>query len=192
MDSSLSNRRAFYDASHLLPPAMLEAYVEKWPTPKLENFRYMLRSGMMGWLTIMLDTTACNEQQHAAAKTEIQLYKKQLRPLIQDADLYHAAPRPDGGHWDGLEYFDPKREQGVLYAFRGSRPLEEHHVFPLKGLTPKKRYRLHFQDGSAPDRSATGRDLLDSSLAITLPVPNSSELVFLEADPTLSLRKSRQ
>ena len=35
---------------------MLEDYVEKWPTPKIENFRYMLRSGMMGMLTIMQDT----------------------------------------------------------------------------------------------------------------------------------------
>ena len=54
----ISNRQAFYDASFVLPAAMLEAYVEKWPTPSIENFRYMLRSGMMGWLTIMLDTTA--------------------------------------------------------------------------------------------------------------------------------------
>jgi len=32
------------------PPAaaaMLESYVEKWPAPRLENFLYMLRSGMM-------------------------------------------------------------------------------------------------------------------------------------------------
>ncbi|HET6181743.1 MAG TPA: hypothetical protein VFE61_32795 [Candidatus Sulfotelmatobacter sp.] len=28
----LPNRRAFYDTSHLLPPAMLESYVEEWPT----------------------------------------------------------------------------------------------------------------------------------------------------------------
>ena len=35
----LSNRRAFYDASHLLPAAMLESYVEKWPAPRIENFR---------------------------------------------------------------------------------------------------------------------------------------------------------
>ncbi len=48
----LSNRRAFYDASFVLPPAMLEDYVEKWPAPTIDNFRYMLRSGMLGWLTI--------------------------------------------------------------------------------------------------------------------------------------------
>jgi len=55
----LSNRRAFYDASFALPPAMLEAYVERWSTPNINNFRYMLRSGMMGWLSIMIDTTSC-------------------------------------------------------------------------------------------------------------------------------------
>ena len=75
----LSNRRAFYDTSHVLPAAMLESYVEKWPTPRIENFRYMLRSGMMGWLTIMTDTNAWSPEQHADAKKEIDLYKKELR-----------------------------------------------------------------------------------------------------------------
>src|SRR3954452_9202973 len=62
----LSNRRAFYDTSYMLPPAMLESYVEKWPTPRPENFLYMLRSGMMGWFTIMIDTTTWTPEQHEA------------------------------------------------------------------------------------------------------------------------------
>ncbi len=37
----LSNRRAFYDASHVLPSAMLESYVEKFPAPSIENFLYI-------------------------------------------------------------------------------------------------------------------------------------------------------
>ena len=53
----VSNRRAFFDASYVLPPAMLETYVEKWPTPRPENFLYMLRSGMMGWFSLMQDST---------------------------------------------------------------------------------------------------------------------------------------
>jgi hypothetical protein len=180
----LSNRRAFYDASYVLPPAMLEAYVEKWPTPKIENFRYMLRSGMMGWLTIMLDTTAWNQQEHAAAKLEIKLYKEQLRPLIRGAALYHIAPRPDGLHWDGIEYFDLNRDRGVIYAFRGATPGDNNYVFRLRGVAPAKTYQLHFQDGSAPDRSITGGELLDSGLTVHLPIPNSSELVFI--NPTKS------
>jgi hypothetical protein len=176
----LSNRRAFYDASHLLPAAMLEGYVEKWPIPKIENFRYMLRSGMMGWLTIMQDTNAWTEQQHAVAKEEIQLYKTELRKFIRDADIYHVAPRPDGIHWDGTEFFDAQRGKAVVYAFRGSTQSENEHAFRLQGLAPGKKYRLRFHDHSAPDGVGSGQELLGSGLTVKLAVPNSSELIFID------------
>jgi melibiase-like protein/glycosyl hydrolase family 36 len=176
----LSNRRAFYDTSHVLPSAMLETYVEKWPTPRMENFRYMLRSGMMGWLTIMIDTSTWSADQHAEAKKEIELYKKELRPLIRDGNLYHVSPRPDGVHWDGIEYWDTERTQGVLYAFRGTIEGESHHPFALKGLDPSTRYTLKFHDHSAPDRTATGRELMSAGLNVRLPVQNSSELVLVQ------------
>ena len=178
----LSNRRAFYDTSHVLPAAMLEAYVEKWPTPGIENFRYMLRSGMMGWLTIMTDTNAWSAEQHAEAKQEIDLYKKELRALIRDASLYHVSPRPDGVHWDGIEYWDHERQRGVVYAFRGTVKEENGHSFPLKGLQPSVHYRLRFHDHSAPDRSVTGRELTERGLKVDLNLPNSSELIFIEGE----------
>ncbi len=181
----LSNRRAFYDASHVLPAAMLEDYVEKWPAPRIENFLYMLRSGMMGMLTIMQDTNAWTAEEHTAAKAEFTLYKQRLRPLIRDADLYHISPRPDGVHWDGVEYFDAKRGSGVLYAFRGSTASEVQHLFPVQGVLPGHTYRLHFADRSAPDRSISGTELLERGLSVVLPLPLSSELVFL--DETVSL-----
>ncbi len=175
----LSNRRAFYDTSYLLPAAMLESYVEKWPTPKLENLIYMLRSGMMGWVTIMLDTAAWSPEQHNAAQQAIALYKQKLRPLIRDAHLYHVSRRPDGVHWDGVEYWDPARRDGVLFAFRGSVSDESEHRFLLDGLRRSAQYRLHFEDRSASDRVATGAELMDKGLAVSLHDPLSSELVFL-------------
>jgi hypothetical protein len=176
----LSNRRAFYDTSHVLPAAMLESYVEKWPTPRIENFRYMLRSGMMGWLTIMLDTNAWSAEQHAEAKKEIDLYKKQLRPLIRDANLYHISPRPDGVHWDGIEYWDPQRKKGVVYSFRGTIGTENTHTFVLQGLQPATRYSIKFHDRSAADGSATGAELMQKGLKVSLAFTNSSDLVFIE------------
>ena len=179
----LSNRRAFYDTSHVLPAAMLESYVEKWPTPRIENFRYMLRSGMMGWLTIMIDTNAWSPEQHAEAKKEIDLYKKELRPLIRDASLYHVSPRPDGVHWDGIEYWDPERQRGVVYAFRGTIEEEKTHSFPLQGLAavgPLPAQILRSQrsrsDASRDENSRT------RGLKVTLPLPNSSELIFIEGE----------
>ncbi len=179
----LSNRRAFYDSSYVLPPAMLESYVEKWPAPRMESFLYVLRSGMMGWFTLMLDTTAWTPEQHAVAKQAIALYKTRLRPLIREADLYHVAPRPDGVHWDGTEYFYPARHRGVLYAFHGSSPNEVEHSFVLRGLEPATRYQLNFEDKSSPDRVSLGRDLMGKGIQVTLPVPDSSELVFVTALP---------
>jgi alpha-galactosidase len=179
----LSNRRAFYDASHVLPSAVLESYVEKWPAPRRENFLYMLRSGMMGWLTVMMDTTTWTAQQHAIAKQEFALYKEKLRPLIREADLYHISQRPDGVHWDGIEYYDPKNGQSVVFTFRGSTKRELTHTFTLRGLRPNAVYRLHFQDHSSPDRSATGRELLTRGLSVSLPAPQTSELIFLAMKP---------
>ena len=175
----LSNRRAFYDTSHVLPSAMLETYVEKWTTPRTENFRYMLRSGMMGWLTIMQDTSTWSVEQHAEAKQEIDLYKTKLRSLIRDANLYHISSRPDGIHWDGIEYWDPQHKQGVVYAFRGSTQTEKKHSFVLQGMDAAAQYRLNFHD-SRLIRTMTGRKLMQSGLSITLDIPNSSELVFVE------------
>ncbi len=176
----LSNRRAFYDTSHLLPAAMLESYVEKWPAPQPENFLYMLRSGMMGWVTIMMDTTVWTPEQHEAARQAIALYKLKLRPLIRDARLFHISSRPDGMHWDGMEYWDPARGKGVIFAFRGTTPDETEHRFVLAGLNAAKRYRLHFQDGTTPDSEATGSDLTGPGLKVQLRQPLSSELVFVE------------
>jgi alpha-galactosidase len=176
----VSNRRAFYDASHLLPAAMLEDYEAQWPTSNTGEFRYMLRSGMMGWVTIMQDTTAWTAEQHTAARTEFALYKKALRPLIRDADLYHVSPRPDGVHWDGVQYFDRTRGRGVLYAFRGTTKDESTHSFLLQGLRPDGQYRLRFQDHSAVDRQVSGSDLLSKGLTVALPLPQTSELVFLD------------
>jgi alpha-galactosidase len=176
----VSNRRAFYDTSQVLPAAMLEDYVEKWPTPRIENFRYMLRSGMMGWLTVMQNTNAWTPEQHVAARQEFALYKEKLRPFIRDADLYHISTRPDGIHWDGLEYYDAKRARGLVYAFRGSVQRETTHTFSLYGLDPHGQYRLHFHDGSVPDRTESGRDLLRKGLHVALAVPNSSELIFID------------
>lgn len=173
----LSNRRAFFDASHVLPPAMLESYVAEWPAPRPENFRYMLRSGMLGWFSLMLDTRTWTAARRADARAQFALYRSALRPLIRDADLYHVADRPDGVHWDGIEYFSPRRQRGVLYAFRGSATDEPSHRFHLAGLDPASRYTLRFHDRGV-SRVLTGRALMERGVDVPLAVPLSSELVF--------------
>jgi alpha-galactosidase len=178
----LSNRRAFYDASYVLPPAMLEAYVDKRPTPTIASFLYELRSGMMGWLSVMQNTNDWTPEQHAAARDAIALYKTRLRPLIRDAQLFHISPRPDGIHWDGIEYYAPAQRQGVVFAFRGSAPNAPIHRYILSGIDAAAACHLHFQDDSSPDATASGRDLMTAGVRVTLPVPLTSELIFFHCN----------
>jgi hypothetical protein len=70
----------------------------------------------------------------------------------------------------------------VVSAFRGSVPDEAEHRFVLAGLDAGKRYRLHFQDGSAPDREATGSELMGAGLLARPGSALSSELVLLSEE----------
>jgi hypothetical protein len=79
-----------------------------------------------------------------------------------------------------MEYFDRNRRRGVLYAFRGSTSNESRHRFQVDGVQAGHNYRLHFADHSAPDRTISGRELLDRGLTVALPLPLSSELVFID------------
>jgi len=78
---------------------------------------YMLCSGMMGWLTAMMDTTSWTSEQHAIAKDEFQLYKKKLRPLIRNAD--HSCDRRVTGELltTGLKVTLPNPQSSDLVFF---------------------------------------------------------------------------
>jgi hypothetical protein len=178
----LSNRRAFYDASYALPPSMCECYVSNNPGPSLASFKAMLRSGMMGWCTLMCDTSLWSQPQRDTAKAEFAFYKSWLRPLIAHGNLYHVSERPDGERWDGMQYFDPATGQGVLFAFRGTTMLDS-HLFRLKGLDPAARYELTFEDGTAAPVVRSGEDLMRNGLLVHLAEPQSSELIRLLLQP---------
>jgi hypothetical protein len=136
---------------------------------------------MLGWFSLMLDTSHWSPRRRADARVQFALYKSALRPLIRAADLYHVSKRPDGVHWDGIEYYSAALGRGVLYAFRGSAPDQPTHRFRLLGLIPGSRYTLKFQDqGAAANRVQTGQVLTQQGVAVTLKWPLSSELIFFE------------
>lgn len=175
----LSNRRGFYDASYPLPPSMLEAYVADHPGKNIGTFKAMLRSGMMGWLTIMCDTSAWSSEQHQAAKRQLEVYKSWIRPLICRGDIYHISERPDGIRWDGMQYFDAKTKRGVVFAFRGTTS-DPQHSFKLKGLKSGATYKLWCEDNSSPMTLYTGAQLAEEGVMVTLSEPDTSELIYIQ------------
>jgi alpha-galactosidase len=176
----LSNRRAFYDSSYPLPPPMCECYIENQPGQSLATFKTMLRSGMMGWCTLMCDTGAWSVEQHSAASRQIEIYKKWIRPLINQGDLFHISTRPDNAHWDGMEYIDPRTGKGLVFAFRGAKAGERSHAFKLKELNRVSSYEVWSEDGTVARGQTTGAKLMNEGLRLELSGPGASELIYLQ------------
>ncbi|MBI1178589.1 alpha-galactosidase [bacterium] len=177
----LSNRRAFYDASYPLPPSMCECYIENRPGPTLTTFKTMLRSGMMGWCTLMCDTGAWTSEQHEAARRQIEIYKDWIRPLINHGNLYHISSRPDDARWDGMQYHDSKTGRGIVFVFRGAACPEAVQVFKLKGLDRNGAYEVRSEDGTILLTQTSGESLMKDGLRMKLGEPGASELIFLQA-----------
>ena len=98
---------------------------------------------------------------------------------MRTANLYHILPRPDDKVWDGIEYFDPVSKKGAIYIFRPDNP-ESRQVVKLKGLDAKAKYWLWGEDSSIALQQASGEELMQRGLAITLPQIFSSDIIFLQ------------
>ena len=118
-------RRSFYDSSYVFPPMQLAALDGSWGECQAAGSVYEFRSSSMGAAYWHPDAPnggnggpVWSAQHKADIQRAVATYKNKLRPLVRNADLYHIFPRPDGMHFDGIEYFDPTAQRGVVYLFK--------------------------------------------------------------------------
>ena len=210
MYKSIQTRMAFYDASYIFPPMQIEGFVSgiaNFPDtaifPEQYDKKLMFRSASMGaacWLPVGPEgfpghVAPWTEEQKQDIKKAVYTYKTRIRPLIRTANVYHIFPRPDGIHWDGIEYFDPASRKGVVYIFKPNIndteptpglkkivPLlnDTSNYIKLKGLDPNQNYRLTFEDGTNKEAVLKGSELLEKGIEITLHNGTTSELMFIE------------
>jgi hypothetical protein len=180
-------RRSFYDSSYVFPPMQLAALDGSWAEIQASGSVYEFRSASMGAAYWHPDAPnggnggpVWSAQQKEAVKRAVATYKEKIRPLVRNADLYHIFPRPDGMHWDGLEYFDAAARRGVVFLFK---PAEEDGndtlKIKLRGVRPDARYRVTFEDGTNPSVEKSGADLI-GGIDVGLRGGLASELMFFE------------
>jgi hypothetical protein len=182
----LDARQSFYDASYALHPMQLAALCGSWAEWQADGSVYEFRSSAMGAAYWHPDAPGSgnggpvwSDEQKAAIKKAVATYKTKLRPLIRHADLYHIFPRPDGKHWDGIEYYDPQAKKGVVYIFKPAAQPDTMTI-RLRGVQADVRYRVVFEDGSNPNVDKRGDELMTGT-EVTLRGERTSELMFFEA-----------
>ncbi len=180
--SSLPDRQAIYDSSFAFPPALLMDYtyenyydnVSDAPEP------YLWRSSMMNqWQIDPTNSGSWTPEQRAKVRRATEIYKSWIRPILQDVEVHHILPRPDGYHWDGMFYWSPSLKHGTLYIFRPNSDTPVQSVL-LKGLEPTATYKVRAEDHSTRGTTYSGQELMNSGLVIHLPGRYTSDLVYLE------------
>jgi len=179
-------RRAFWDSSYALHPMQISALSGSWSEWQASGSVYEFRSASLGAPYWHPDAPnggnggpKWSDSQKQQIRRAVNTYKTRIRPLVRTANLYHLLPRPDDKVWDGMEYFDPVSKKGAIYIFRPDNP-HDRQVVKLKGLEAKAKYWLWCEDGSVSAHQASGEQLMETGLAITLPQPFSSDIIFLQ------------
>lgn len=180
--SSLPDRQAIYDSTFAFPPAVLMAYtyenhyntISDTPEP------YLWRSAMMSaWQIDPTHSASWTAEQIAKVKKEVEIYKDWIRPILQDVEVHHILPRPDGHHWDGMFYWSSSLKRGTVYIFRPDSDESMQHI-RLKGLGPHTLYKVRTAEHSTPEETYSGSALMQVGLLIKLPEKYSSDLIFLK------------
>jgi Melibiase/Glycosyl hydrolase family 36 C-terminal domain len=180
--SALPNRQAIYDSTFAFPPAVLMDYTYEsyYNTFADAPGPYLWRSSMLNqWQIDPTDSSTWTPEQRAEVKRATEIYGSWIRPILQDVEVHHILPRPDGYHWDGMFYWSASLKRGTLYIFRPDSDTVTQRV-PLKGLAPTAKYKVHGEDHSTAASTYTGAELMDAGLTITLPRKYTSDLVYLE------------
>jgi len=83
----------------------------------------------------------------------------------------------DSGAWIAWQFDLPDEGEGVVQAFRRAECPGDSLTLRLRGLDPYRRYVL--DDADIPgEREASGRELMEPGLTVSLPKPASAALVF--------------
>ena len=184
----LDVRKVFYDSSFAMHPIQLEGHLGDQGTLRPRGavgMKYAFRTMSMGAPEWFIDapnggngSDPWTEEEKEAVASSVATYKEKIRPLIRNGNLYHIFPRPDGVVWDGIEYYDPEAQKGVVYIFKPNSTIDTKTI-TLKGLDKDLMYHLTFEDNSNSALSMSGADLMNSGVDVTLPGTYISELMFI-------------
>ncbi len=179
--SALPNRCSLYDSTYAFPPTMLQVYTQDWRMGEEdEPGPYFWRSAMMAsWQAAPINSASYSPGLAASFKHSVDLYKKSVRPVLQDCRVHHVLPRPDGVHWDALFFFSEPLKRGLLFVFK-PKSEEPTCTVLLKGLAPDRNYHVWCEDGNLPPARLKGKQLMEKGLTFALSGYYQSELVYVQ------------
>jgi hypothetical protein len=97
-------------------------------------------------------------------------------------DYYVLTPwnnRNETVNWTAHEYYDRDTDKGVIQIFRPQDSTQNKMTLPLKGIDPKKNYKLTDTDGINSIKAVTGAELI-GGFEFRLASARQAAVIFIE------------
>jgi alpha-galactosidase len=116
----------------------------------------------------------------------VDLYKRQVRPIMRDSLVYHHTPLTpfiSQSPWLVLEYASRDKRRAVATLFRTSSLEDPVYHFVPRGLDLAGNYKVSFQNrGETVERS--GYQLMQDGISVRLEAVGTSEMLLFESTGT--------
>jgi alpha-galactosidase len=122
--------------SHIFPANAISAHVTRMGERPM---KFTIDVALSGALGVDLDLEKLPEEQTEQIKNGIELYKKSLRPLVQQGELYRLSS-PYEQNCASLSYVSQDKSKAVVFVYQVKNG--QSGVIKLKGLDPVKKYTL--------------------------------------------------
>ncbi len=138
----------------------------------LSTMNYVVRSNILGHIILSGELSTWRPRFRSIVKRHVQIYRSYRQVLTGDA--YELAFDRE---WEGLQFHDPQSDISVVFAFKKLEGNPQHR-FVLKDLRPEETYRVSFEDRKEMV-DLTGKQLMSAGVCLNLPLPETSELVYV-------------
>lgn len=165
--------------SYFFPACTLSSHVTRMGKRHLKLAIDVALSGAFGVDMNMTTATKEEKKQLAAA---VELYKKEIRPLIMHGSLYRLSS-PYKNALAALSYVSPDRSKAVVYLYQTEEGPSK--TLCLRGLNPDATYVLHevnLTDGmsSRYEGTFTGRELMRKGISTLLSHIYESAVIIID------------
>jgi len=115
----------------------------------------------------------------------VDLYKRELRPILRDSVVYHHTPMTpyfNQSPWLVLEYASPDKRRDVTTLFRTSNFEDPVYHFVPRGLDASLSYKVTFENRHE-SAELSGIQLMTDGIPVRLETTGTSEMLFFENVP---------
>jgi alpha-galactosidase len=145
--------------SHIFPAETISAHVTRMGNRPL---KFALDVAMSGALGVDMDISKTTADERRVIADGIALYKKDIRPLITEGDLYRLES-PYENPRAALDYVSPDRSRAVIFVYQLKSAPDE--LVKPRGLNPQLRYLVREVNRAAnsPSQLAQHNQVLDGA-----------------------------